>query len=128
MAMFINYILHLLAAFVLLGAFAWFYTWVTPFDEMALIRRGCVSAALTLGGALLGFSLTLASSILHSDNLIMFLIWGGASMVVQIVTYGVLTRFIPDLNQSLEDDNTAMASLMGAVALTVGVLNAASLS
>ena len=52
---------------------------VTPFQELALIRQGIVAPALSLGGAAIGFSLTVASSILHNDSYPMFLFWSASA-------------------------------------------------
>ena len=43
-------------AIVLLGAFMLLYVLVTPYNELALIREGNEAAAISLGGAVVGFS------------------------------------------------------------------------
>jgi putative membrane protein len=122
------YLIHLLAGLVLLAIFFAVYTKITPFDEIALIRQGNMAAAFSLGGAVIGFSLTLASSLLHNDTFTMFLAWGSGAMVVQAVSYAAITRIMPQMNAAIESDNTAMGALMGTVSLTVGIINAACLS
>ena len=123
------YIIHLLSGLVLLGVFFWIYTKkITPFDEITLISQGNISAALSLGGALLGFCLTIASSILHSDSFLMFLAWGAGAMLVQALCYAAITRVLPQMNDAITQNNAAMGALMGAASLTVGIINAASLS
>ncbi len=118
------YIIHLLSGFVLLGSFFWIYTKkITPFDEVSLIAQG-----LSLGGAVLGFSLTVASSILHSSTFLMFLGWGAGAMVVQGLCYGAITRVLPQMNDAITQNNAAMGALMGTASLTVGIINAACLS
>lgn len=123
-----NYLIHLLSAFAAIGVFTVIYTKVTPFDEIALIRKGCVAAALSFSGATLGFALTVASSILHSDNYYMFLMWTGFAAIAQIVTYAFISRVMPHLNDDLSNNNVAMGALMGALSLIVGIVNAACLS
>ncbi|MBL8484174.1 MAG: DUF350 domain-containing protein [Rhodocyclaceae bacterium] len=123
-----NYLIHLLAALALLATFVFVYTKVTPFDEFALIKQGHTAAALSLGGAMLGVSLTLGSSIVHGDTFMMFLIWGSAAGAVQVAAYALLSRILPHLDQALSENNVAMGAFMGAVSLVVGVLNAACLS
>jgi hypothetical protein len=49
-----------------------------PFKEITLIRQGNVAAALTLGGALIGFSMTVASGLVHTDALGSFVGWSAA--------------------------------------------------
>jgi len=122
------YLLHLLSGFILLGVFFWVYTKITPFQEIAMIRLGNVAAALSLAGALVGFCLTLAASILINSTFVMFLVWGVGAMTVQLVTYAIVTRLLPEMNTAISENNTAMGALMGTTSLVVGVINAACLS
>ncbi|ASL46446.1 hypothetical protein bAD24_III03605 [Burkholderia sp. AD24] len=123
-----SYGIHLLSAFVLILGFAAVYLKVTPFDELALIREGNVAALLSFAGALVGFCLTLASSIAHNSTLVLVLIWAFGAMIVQVVTYAVLTRLLPGMNHAIETRNNAMGGLMGAASLVVGIINAACLT
>ena len=122
------YALHLLTGFALLAVFFGIYTKITPFDEVALIRQGNAAAALSLGGAGVGFCLTVVSSILHNDNFWLFLIWSVGAMMVQVGTYAFLTRMLPQMNQAIAANNVAMGGLMGLLSLMVGMINAACLS
>lgn len=122
------YLLHVLTGFAMLAVFVVVYTRMTPFDEMALITRGVSAAALSFGGAMIGFSLTIASSILHSDSYFVFLFWGFCSMVVQLLSYLVVSRFVPHLEQALEADNVAVGMLTGAISIAVGLINAGCMS
>lgn len=123
-----NYIAYLLSAFAMLAVFIVVYTRITPIDEFALIRKGVTAAALSFSGALIGFSLTLASSILHNDNFAMFALWAGCGALVQLVTYALVARVMSGLSQALNENNVAMGAMIGAVSLAVGVINAACLS
>ncbi|WP_018152290.1 DUF350 domain-containing protein [Leeia oryzae] len=125
---FYSYLLYLLSGFALLAAFVVIYTKVTPIDEIDMICKGKASAALSFGGAFLGFSLTLASSVLHSNTYYLFLVWGIIAMLVQLLTYVIISRLIPSLNTELDNNNVAMGGLAGTISLTVGILNAACLS
>ena len=123
-----SYIIHLLSAFVMIGVYTAVYLKITPFDEIALIRKGGVAAALSFGGTTLGFSLTVGSSILHSDSYTIFLMWTGAAAVVQILTYLFISKMLPSLNDDLNNNNVAMGAFMGSLSLIVGIINAACLS
>ena len=122
------YLIHLLSGFALLSIFFWIYTWVTPFDEIALIREGNTAAVFSLAGASLGFCLTLASSITHSDNFMMFLAWGAGAMAVQTIVYAVITRILPSMNHAIVNNNNGMGALHGTASLVLGIINAACLS
>lgn len=123
-----NYAVHLLAALGMVTVFAVLYTRITPYDELKLIRQGSLAAALSLVGALLGFALTVASSIVHNDQFQMFCIWSAGAMVVQLAAYFVISRLVPELRDALAANNQAVGALLGGVSLTLGILNAACLS
>ena len=122
------YLIHLLAGLGVVGVFVFIYLYVTPFREVKLISDGGTAAALSLGGATLGFALTVASSILHNDSFFMFLFWAACSAAAQLATYLVASRTMPSLNAALENNNVAMGGFMGIASLVVGIINAAALS
>jgi len=122
------YALHMLTGIALSALFFGIYTKITPFDEVALIRQGNAAAALSLSGAVVGFSLTVVSSILHNDIFWLFLIWALGAMLVQVVAYALLSRLLTQMNQAIQQNNVAMGGLMGLFSLVVGMINAACLS
>lgn len=123
-----SYVMYLLASVAMISVFSLIYTKITPYDEVKMMREGKSAAALSFLGALIGFSLTLASSILHNDSFVAFAAWAGAAMIVQLAVYTVLSRLIPDMHNCLEKNNVAMGALLGGVSLTFGIINAACLS
>lgn len=128
LAAIVNYAIHLIASGILLGVFFVVYTKLTPFDEMALIHAGKGAAALSLGGALVGFSLTLASAILHNAALVDVVLWAVGAMIVQVLVYAVASRLLHTVRIEVEAGNVAMGGLMGTVSLVAGIVNAACLS
>ncbi|MDF6485240.1 DUF350 domain-containing protein, partial [Escherichia coli] len=98
----IAYASHLLAGAVVFSGFFFVYLRLTPYDEFKLIREGNIAAALSLAGALLGFVLTIASSITHADGLVPFLFWAVMASVVQLIVFLVLTRLMPDYRLQIE--------------------------
>jgi len=124
----INYVLHIVAAAFLLYAFSLLYTWTTPFNEMTLIRQGNVAAALTLGGALIGFSMTVASGLVHTDALGAFLGWSAAAAAVQLLTYVLVTRLLHMSKEHIEGNNVAFGVLLAAISISVGAVSAGALS
>ena len=121
----INYIVHLLLAGILILAFLVIYTYITPCDEILLIRQGNNAAALSLGGALLGFSLTIASCIIHTADYREFLAWAAGAMLVQILAYAVTSKLLHISKEHIEAGNTAFGGLIGAISLSLGAINAA---
>ena len=124
----LNYLIHLLLAAVLLIAFFIIYTRVTPYNEVLLIRQGNQAAALSLGGAILGFSATIASSLMHTADYQQFFAWAFGAMVVQLLAYVVTTRLLRMSKDQIESNNTAFGGLLGAIALAIGAINAACIS
>src|SRR5690348_6795229 len=62
------FLAYFAASILLLAAFLGAYTLITPLHEWTLIRQGNTAAALSLAGATLGFTLPLASAIVHSAS------------------------------------------------------------
>ena len=124
----VTYLIYIVSALVMLGIFTAVYTAVTRYKEFELIREGNIAAVLPYGGALVGFSFTLCSSIAVHASFVMFLVWGVAAMVVQIVVYVVVAQTIRGMNEAIEQNNIAMGGLIGAISLSAGVVNAACLT
>lgn len=123
-----NYVIHIILASVLLIAFFRLYTWLTPWDEVLLIRQGNNAAVLSLGGALIGFSLTIASALLHTVDYREFLAWAAGAMVVQVLAYAVTSRLLKISREHIETGNAAFGGLMGAISVSIGAINAACIS
>ena len=124
----LNYLIHLLLAAGLLIVFFIIYTRVTPYKEVLLIRQGNQAAALSLGGALLGFSATIASSLMHTADYQQFFAWAFGAMVVQLLVYLVTTRLLRMSKDQIESNNSAFGGLLGAISLSIGAINAACIS
>jgi putative membrane protein len=93
-----------------------------------LIREGNVAAALSLSGALIGFVLPLASAIAHSVNPADMVVWGVIALMVQLVVYAAVSRLVPHFREAIQAGRVAPAALLAALAISVGILNAACLT
>lgn len=124
----VTYLIYIVSALVMLGVFTAVYTAVTRYKEFDLIREGNIAAVLSYGGALVGFSFTLCSSIAVHASFVMFLVWGMAAMVVQIVVYVVVNKAVQGMNEAIEQNNIAMGGLIGSISLAAGIVNAACLT
>ncbi|CAB3736633.1 hypothetical protein LMG3458_05345 [Achromobacter deleyi] len=124
----VTYLIYIVSALVMLGVFTAVYTTVTRYKEFELIREGNIAAVLSYSGALVGFSFTLCSSIAIHASFIMFVVWGVAAMVVQLIVYAVMAQAIRGLNEAIEENNIAMGGLIGSISLAAGVVNAACLT
>ena len=109
-------------------AFVVTYIWITPQREMALIRDGNLAAAISLGGAAIGFVQPLASAIAHSVNLVDLALWGLVAWVVQLLTHFALRVVVRDLRGQIENDVRSVALFVAVVAVCVGAINAAAMT
>jgi len=124
----LNYLLHLATAVAMVMAFFVIYTRMTPFDEVHLVREGNHAAAISLAGTLLGFSVTIASALVHPDDYYALFGWAGAAMVVQILVFNVATRLLRMSKDQIEAGNSAFGGLLGAISFSIGLINAGSIS
>ena len=123
-----NFLAYLATAIVLLVAFVMIYLYVTPYDEIALIRGNNTAAAISLSGALLGFAMPIANVIAHSDTLLDLAVWGVVAGVVQLLAWGVARVALPQLQENIAAGRTAPATFVAALSITVGLLNAACMT
>jgi putative membrane protein len=123
-----NFALYFATALALTGVFVAIYTLVTPHREWRLIRAGNVAAAISLGGALIGFVIPLASTIAHSLSLIDMLVWGVVAMIVQLLVFTAVRFAKPDLADQIAADRVAAATFLAAVSVATGILNAACMT
>ena len=123
-----NFLAYLGAAVVLLVVFMTIYLYVTPYDEIALIRTNNMAAAISLSGALLGFAMPIANVIAHSDTLPDLAFWGVVAGVVQLLAWGLARVALPTLREDIAAGRAAPASFVATLSITVGLLNAACMT
>ena len=125
----LNFVLAFLAAGGFTLIFKALYRWMTPHDEGALIRAGNPAAAITLGGALLGYVIPLASALTHTVSLPEFVAWAALAGVIQIGTF-LIIRYVAlkDISARIERGEIATAIYVFAISVSVGILNAACMS
>jgi putative membrane protein len=122
------FLIHLGAALLLLAAFMFVYAKITPYPELELIRSGNVAAACSLSGATMGFAIPLAQATAQSGNLLDMLMWSAIALVVQLLAYVIVRLLIPNLARDITENRVSAGLFLGAIALTTGILNAASMS
>ena len=120
-----NFVAYLVFCYLLSWLFVAIYIRFTPYREVSLIRGGNVAAALSLGGALLGFIASLSSVVVHSGGVVDLIFWSGIALVVQILTFTTLRFAIPEMVAGIEKGETAHGALLGIVSLGSGILCAA---
>ena len=122
------FLLYFSGGVAFLALFAFVYTRITAHDEVHLLRGGNKAAVLALLGALGGFALPLSKAIAQSGFFLDFVAWAGIAFVVQIGAYFAARAVMPNATARIEADDVAAGVWVGGLALTVGVLNAASMT
>jgi putative membrane protein len=123
-----NFLAYLGAAAVLLTAFIAIYLFVTPYDEIKLIRENNVAASISLSGAVLGFAMPIANVIAHADTLLDLAVWSVIAGLVQLAAWGVARVALPTLKEDIAANRIAPAVFVAALSLTVGLINAACMT
>jgi putative membrane protein len=123
-----NFALYFVVGLILVAVFLRVYTWVTPYREFDLICAGNTAAAISLGGATIGFILPLASAVAHSLGIVDVLIWGVIAMIVQLLIYVVARFAVPQLAADITAGKPAAAVSLAAASLGIGILNAACMT
>lgn len=120
---------YLLVALALAGAFVFVYMRVTPYNEVELVKKGNVAAALNIVGAFLGFCAPLASTIAHSISVLDVVMWAIVALIVQIAVHFATRWLVPGVVRMIEEEaNVAAGFLAGGLAFGIGTLNAACLT
>lgn len=121
-------LVHLLTALAMLLASLLLYMIVTPHKEIALVRAGNVSAALSLGAAALGLALPLAVCLYASLSLWDIVMWGTVALVLQLVLFTLVDLLLRDLPARIVRDERASATLLALIKISVAVLLSAALA
>ena len=120
----LNFLIYLSSASVLLAIFVAIYVRVTPYKEFKLIAQNNNAAAISLGGAVIGFTIPLVASIYYTHSVVEMALWATITCVVQLLVFVILRRQAPEI----EAGHTASAIMLATFSVAVGALNAVSIS
>jgi putative membrane protein len=125
----INFLIAIGIASAFLVLFQYIYQAITPQDERKLIREGNVAAALPFAGAIIGFALPVASALSQTESMVEFAAWATLAGVIQIVAFLVVRALVvKDVHARIERGEVATGIYLAAVAVAVGLINAASMT
>ncbi len=122
------FLLYLVASFALVGLFILIYVRVTPQRELALLRQGNAAAAISFGGAVLGFVIPLSQAVAQSQNLADMALWSLIALLVQIVVFLLANLLIGKAGQKITDGELGAASFLAFMSIAGGMLNAACMT
>ncbi|ERT11460.1 DUF350 domain-containing protein [Photorhabdus temperata] len=117
-------------ALVFFIVFKFIYVMVTPQDEWKLIKEEKnTAAAVSLGGALVGYTIAIASAASNSIGVIDFVMWGVVALLAQIAGFFMVRVFMmPKIVSRIENNEIPAAVVLAAVSISVGLLNAACMT
>lgn len=119
-------LLHASVTLVMLILGTALYALMTPHKEITLIREGNSAAALSLGGVMVGLAIPLAISLTASTSVIEIMIWGAATIAVQLLVFRCTDMVLKGLPERInEGEISAAALLVGAKLATALILAAA---
>lgn len=125
-----SFALYFAVSLALLMAFKALYALVTPYDEWKLVKEEHnVAAAIGFTGAIIGFSLALASAASNSVSLLDFAIWGVVALIAQLIAFAIVRFvFMPRIVQRIIDNEVSAGIMLAGISVAVGVLNAACMT
>ena len=131
MNLYINFLSYLGVAIGLLVVGVILFTIITPkIKEFKLIAEKNVSAAMLLGGKVMGLAIVLGAAAEYSISLMDMAIWGVIGIVSQIIVF-ILAEVITirfSIQKAIEEDNRAVGTMLLSLSLAVGWIVAKCLS
>jgi putative membrane protein len=123
-----SFFLYFATAIVAEAIFIALYMAVTPHHEAALIRAGNPAAALSFGGAVIGFTLPLTSAIAHNVSLPGTVVWAVVALLVQLVVFLLTNLFLRDLSKRIEQGDLAAGIMVAVASVASGMISAACMT
>lgn len=131
MNLYMNFLAYLGVAILLLIVGMVLFTISTPkINEFKLIAEKNVSAAMLLGGKVIGLALVLGAAAEYSISLMDMAIWGAIGIVAQIVVF-IIAELITirfSIQKAIEQDNRAVGMILLSLSIAVGWVVAKCLS
>lgn len=131
MNLYLNFAAYLGLGLLLLTAGVGLFVLATPkIKEFELIGRRNITAALSLGGKMLGLAIVLGAAAEYSVSLLDMAIWGSVGIFTQIIVFFVaeVVTVRYSLQKAIEEDNRSVGVILFSLSLAVGWIVASSLS
>ncbi|WP_102263006.1 DUF350 domain-containing protein [Mesobacillus jeotgali] len=131
MNLYLNFAAYLGLGLLLLTAGVGLFVLATPkIKEFELIGKRNITAALSLGGKMLGLAIVLGAAAEYSLSLLDMAIWGSIGIFTQIIVFFVaeVVTVRYNLQKAIEEDNRSVGVILFSLSLSVGWIVAKSLS
>ncbi len=131
MNLYLNFASYIGVAVLLMAVGIILFILSTPkLKEFSLIAEKNATAALSLGGKMIGLAIVLGAAAEYSISLIDMAIWGFIGIISQIIVFiiaEVITiRF--SIHKAIEEDNRAVGIVLFSLSIAVGWIVAKCLS
>lgn len=120
--------LHLVTTFAILIGGMGIYMWITPYEDIKLVREGNTAAAVALGGAFLGLAIPLAGSLAGSVTALDILLWGIITVIVQLICFKLVDLVLRGLPKRIADGEMAAAIFLAFVKIAAGAVVATAVT
>ncbi|MGG2093018.1 DUF350 domain-containing protein [Bacillus sp. S13(2024)] len=90
--------------------------------ELQLIAKGNVSAAMAMGGKLLGLTFIVGAAIAQSASLIDMILWSAIGIVIQIIAFYIIELVVIrfSIKKAIEEDNRAVGLMILLLSISMG--------
>jgi putative membrane protein len=123
-----SFFLYFATAVAAEAIFIVLYMAVTPHHEATLIKAGNPAAALSFGGAVIGFTLPLTSAIAHNVSLPGTVVWAVVALIVQLAVFLLTNLFLRDLSRRIEQGDLAAGIIIAVASVASGMISAACMT
>jgi putative membrane protein len=120
----VAFVEYLGTSVVLLVLFVCIYVRATPYKEFALIAHDNTAVAITLAGAVIGFTLPMLAAIIYTHSLVEMIVWAAITCLVQL---GVQLALRSQAKR-VEEGHVSSAVMVATFSVAIGLLNAVSIS
>jgi len=104
------------------------YQAITPFHERKLVAAGNTAAGIVLAGSVLALAIPLAATLATSTVLLDILVWGAVALIIQLLTFLIITLVFRDLKSGVEAGNVAAGLGLASAQIAIALLNAGAMA
>jgi putative membrane protein len=104
------------------------YIWMTPWEDLKLVRSGNTAAGVALGGMILAMAIPLAFSLKLSTHWIDLVVWGAFSLILMIVVFFAIDLLLRGLPERIREGHVGAAVVLASAKLAMAALIAAAVS
>ena len=130
MNLYLNFLAYAGTALFMLLVGLVLFELTTKNEKFKMIGQGNATAAMVIGGKLLGLAVVIGSAIANSISLLDMVIWGSIGIVFQIIAHIVAevitVRF--SIKAAIDDDNRTVGVFLLLMSLSIGWIVAQSLT